>query len=76
MFAGGPAPAVAVNVTGFPAMPVPAAVAVRLLGPAAPSVHAPTVAIPFAPVIWDPPVTLPPFPATNVTVTPDTGFPY
>jgi hypothetical protein len=52
-------------------------VAVSVLPPAAvPSVQLPTVAIPLALVVAEPPATLPPPDATaNVTATPFTGFP-
>src|SRR2546425_11403764 len=51
-FAAGPAVAVAVNVTGFPVMPLPAAVAVSVFGPAVvPRVHDVSAAIPPAPVV-------------------------
>ena len=47
-----PAVPVAVNVTGFPLIPLPAALAVSLFGPAVvESVQLPTVAIPLASVV-------------------------
>src|SRR5437879_4289565 len=50
-FAAAPAVPVAVKVTGFPLIPLPAAVAVSVLGPAVVlSVHVVTAAIPPAPV--------------------------
>src|SRR5271157_2086469 len=69
---------VAVKVTGLPAIPEPAAVAVRVFVPAAaPSVQLPMVAMPLEPVVCDVPVTLPPPVATaKVTATPPTGFAY
>src|SRR5581483_7273086 len=53
-------------------------VAVRVFWPApVPSVHEPTVAMPFAPVVALVPVAEPPPEATaNVTATPATGLPY
>ena len=68
---------VATNVIGFPAIPLPAAVAVRAFDPApAPSVQLPAVATPFAPVVGVAPVTPPPPAVTpNVTPTPATGLP-
>jgi hypothetical protein len=68
--------AVALKVSALPASPV--TVAVSVLGPvAAPSVQLPTVAIPSLPVLGVAPVMLPPPEATaNVTVTPDTAFPF
>jgi len=72
-----PAVPVAVNVTGLPLIPAPAAVAVRVFGPAVvDSVQLSTVAIPPASVLWVAPVT-PPFPGAtaNVTATPATGLP-
>src|SRR5213593_1108133 len=58
-------------------MPEPAAVAVRVFGPAvADSVQLPTVAIPPASVVCVAPVTLPfPGATANVTATPATGLP-
>src|SRR2546430_13391026 len=51
-FAAAPAVPVAVNVTGLPVMPLPAAVAVSVFGPAVvPSVHEDTAAIPPGPVV-------------------------
>ena len=68
---------VAVNVTGFPVIPLSPAVAVRVLGPGvSPRVQLPTVAMPSAPVLGVAPVTLPPPLATaNVTTTPGHGLP-
>ncbi len=76
-FAGVPAVPVAVNVTGLPLIPEPAAAAVRAFGPAVVgSVQLPTVAIPPASVVWFAPV-MAPFPdaTANVTATPATGLP-
>ena len=72
----GPATALAVNVIGLPPRPAEVAVKVLLLAPAvAPRVQPPTVAIPEAFVLCDPPVRLPPpVPMANVTATPDTGL--
>src|SRR5436309_12852211 len=69
--------AVAVNVTGLPAIPVPAAVAVSVFTPTlGPSIQLPTAAIPLVLVSWLAPVMLPPPEATvNVTATFGTGFP-
>src|SRR5207247_4081891 len=64
----------AVKLTGLPESP--ADMAVNVLDPAVvESVQLPTVAIPFASVVWADPVTLPlPRPAAKVTDTPDTGL--
>jgi hypothetical protein len=73
-----PAVPVALKVTGLPAMPVPAAVAVSVLVPALePSVQLSTVAIPLAFVVtavvgFTVP---PPEPTANVTAPPATGLP-
>ena len=69
--------AVAVNVTGLPAIPVPAAVAVSVFTPTlGPSIQLPTAAIPLVLVSWLAPVMLPPPEATvNVTATFGTGLP-
>src|SRR5262245_2846809 len=71
---------------GFEATPVavkvagvtPLTVAVSVFAPAvAPRVQPPTVAVPVALDVWEPPVTVPPPLATaNVTATPDTTLPY
>src|SRR5439155_3425233 len=72
----GPTVPVAVNVTGLPVIPDPAAVAVSVFAPAvAASVQLPTVAIPSVPVVGLAPVTLPPLDAVKVTATPDTRLP-
>jgi hypothetical protein len=70
---GGPAAAVALNAT---AVRVPLD-AVRTFAPVAvPRIHDPTVAIPSAPVVTEPPVTLPPPDETvNVTMVPLIGEP-
>src|SRR5438552_2739558 len=76
-FATGPAVAVAVNVTGLPVMPLPAAVAVSVLGPAVvPRVHEVKAAIPPAPVVTGVVGLTLPLPAAgaNVTTTPATGL--
>ena len=72
-----PAVPVAVNVTGLPLIPLPAALAVSVSGPAVvESVQLPTVAMPLASVVWLAPVTLPlPGATANVTGTPATGLP-
>src|SRR5882762_8974868 len=72
-----PAVPVAVNVTGLPLMPLPAAVAVRVFGPAVvASVQLPTVAMPLASVVGLAAVRSPlPGATANVTATPATGFP-
>src|SRR5436309_1230876 len=74
---GSPAVPVAVNVTGLPLIPEPAAVAVSVLGPAVvDSVQLPTVAIPPASVVWLPSAMLPfPGATANVTATPATALP-
>jgi hypothetical protein len=78
-FVAPPAVPVAVNVTGLPLIPDPAAVAVSVFVPAVVlRVQLPTVAIPLPFVVWVPPVTLPlppPAAGANVTLTPTTGFP-
>jgi hypothetical protein len=68
---------VAVNVTGLPLIPLPAAVAVSVFDPAAvESVQLPTMAIPPASVVWLAPVTVPfPGATAKVTATPATGLP-
>src|SRR5438067_8386914 len=76
-FATGPAVAVAVNVTGLPVMPLPAAVAVSVFGPAVvPSVHEDTAAIPPGPVVTGVVGFTVPLPAAgaNVTATLATGL--
>src|SRR5437762_1078867 len=76
-FATGPAVAVAVNVTGLPVMPLPAAVAVSVFGPAVvPRVHEVRAAIPPAPVVTGGVGLTLPLPAAgaNVTATPATGL--
>ena len=67
---------VAVKVIGLPVNPV--AVALSVFTPVAvPSIQLPTAAIPLLPVLGVAPVTLPPPDATaNVTLTPDTAFPF
>src|SRR5437764_15029020 len=70
-------PALAVNVAGFPAMPVPVAVAVSVfvLPHVEPRVQLPTAAVPFASVLGVAPVTLPlPAAGVKVTVTLGPGF--
>jgi hypothetical protein len=71
---GAPAVPVALNVTGLPVSP--GVVAVSVFVPAVvPSVQPPTVAIPSAPVVWLPPLIVPPPDATaNVTATPETAL--
>src|SRR6266699_7153258 len=72
-------PTLAVNVAGFPAMPLPVAVAVSVfvLPHVEPRVQPPTVAVPFASVFGVPLVTLPlPAAGVKVTVAFATGFPY
>jgi hypothetical protein len=69
-----PAVPVAVNVTGLPLSEPDVAVSV-LVPAAGPRVQLPTVAMPFASVVWVPPVTLPPPVVTaKVTATPATGL--
>src|SRR5947208_2605497 len=72
-----PAAPVAGKVTGLPLIPLPAALAVSVSGPAVvESVQLPTVAMPLASVVWLAPVTLPlPGATANVTGTPATGLP-
>src|SRR5215469_13019092 len=73
-----PATPVAVKVTGFPAIPPGAAVAVSVLACDAmlSRIQLPTVATPFEAVLVEPPVTLPLVAATvNVTPTPETALP-
>jgi hypothetical protein len=66
---------VALNVTGFPLIPLGAAVAVTEFAPSC-TVHDPTVAIPLALVLADADVRDPvPDAIANVTLTPDTGSP-
>src|SRR5947199_10206836 len=75
--AAGPAVAVAVNVTGFPGMPLPAAVAVSVFGPAVvPRVHDVRAALPPAPAVTGVAGLTLPLPAAgaNVTATPATGL--
>src|SRR6185503_17566127 len=70
-----PSVPVAVNVTGV-VMPVTVAVTVFVPG-VGPSFQLPAVATPFASVVGEPPLTLPPPVATaNVTVTLATGLPF
>src|SRR6184192_38196 len=73
-----PAVPVAVNDTGLPVIPLPAAVAVSVfVFTVAGSVQLPTVAIPLPSVVCVPPVTLPlPAAGVNVTATSATGFPF
>jgi hypothetical protein len=68
---------VALNVAGFPLIPLPAIVAVNVFGPAAaPRVQLPTVAMPSVPVLGVAPLTLPPpLTTANVTATPEIGAP-
>src|SRR5439155_1346746 len=76
-FAAAPAVPVAVNVTGLPVMPLPAAVAVSVFGPAVvPSVHEDTAAIPPGPVVTGVVGFTVPLPAAgaNVTATLATGL--
>src|SRR5712672_1417504 len=77
MVVGTPSVADAVKVRGLPVRPVLVAVRVLLLVPAVvPSFQEPTVAMPAALVVWEPPVTEPPPDATaKVTETPATGLP-
>src|SRR5262249_13351920 len=72
-----PPVAVAVNVTGFPAMPAPDTVAVSVLAPAVPpSVQLPPLAIPRTDVSAHVPVAArPPVATANVTVAPPTPLP-
>jgi hypothetical protein len=72
----GPAIPVAEKVTGFPAIPPGAAVAVSVFECDAmlSRIQLPTVATPFEPVLVDPPVTLP-LVAATVKVTPTPGTP-
>src|SRR5438552_412687 len=75
--APGPAVAVAVKLTGLPVMPLPAALAVSVLGPAVvPRVHEVKAAIPPAPVVTGVVGLTLPLPAVgaNVTATPATGL--
>ncbi len=66
---------VAVNVTGLPEIPAPAAVAVRTLDPLLPGVQLPTWAMPLLSVATTPVVTWPrPVVTTKVTSTPGTGL--
>ena len=74
---GTPSVAEAVKVRGLPVRPALVAVRVLLLVPAVvPSFQEPTVAMPEALVVWEPPVSEPPPDATaKVTETPETGLP-
>src|SRR5205823_11293516 len=76
-FVAVPAVPVAVNDTGLPVIPLPAAVAVSVfVFTVAGSVQLPTVAMPLPSVVCVPPVTLPlPAAGAKVTLTPGTGFP-
>ena len=76
-FVAVPAVPVAVNDTGLPVIPLPAAVAVSVfVFTVAGSVQLPTVAMPLPSVVCVPPVTLPlPAAGAKVTLTPCTGFP-
>ena len=72
-----PGVALAVKVRGLPVRPALVAVRVLLLVPAVvPSFQEPTVAMPEALVVWEPPVTEPPpVAAAKVTEAPETGLP-
>src|ERR1041384_3895431 len=70
----GPGVPVAVNDSGLPASPVDVAASV-FVPAVVPSAHLPTVAMPLALVVADPPVTEPPpEPMAKVTATPATGL--
>src|SRR5262245_34030581 len=67
---------VAAKVAGFPLIPEPLTLAVRVLEPIEPSTQLPTAATPSAPVTGVAPVTVPdPLATTKVTDTPETGAP-